>query len=139
MNWYKKAFKGVGGKVVYGDITSLKINQCHANCTKASWTLDGKNVDCVLSLYPKEWLATEISKDDLLSIDLSQLRTIEPWWKLIVANKAMLPLLWKMYPNNKHLLPTFYDYDDAKSQLGFKNVVSKPLYGREGTGIKFGW
>jgi glutathionylspermidine synthase len=51
----------------------------------------------------------------------------------------MLPLLWKMYPNNKYLLPAFYDYEDAKKHLGYKNIVSKPLYGREGTAIHFGW
>ena len=139
MNFYRKAFKGVGGKVIYGDITDLKINQCKDGCTKASWNLAGKEVDCVLSLYPKEWLATEISKDDLLTLDLAQLRTVEPWWKLIMANKAMLPLLWKMYPNNKYLLPTYYSYEEASKELGFKNIVSKPLYGREGTGVNFGW
>jgi glutathionylspermidine synthase len=48
----------------------------------------------LINLYPKEWLVTEMSKDDLNTFDLAQVRSFEPWWKIIMANKAMLPLLW---------------------------------------------
>lgn len=51
-------------------------------------------MSCVLNNYPKEWLITEIDQDVLLKHDVKQLKSVEPWWKLILGNKALLPLLW---------------------------------------------
>jgi glutathionylspermidine synthase len=51
----------------------------------------------MVNLYPKEWLVTEMGQDELLSEDLAQLRSVEPWWKLLMANKAMLPMLTEYY------------------------------------------
>jgi glutathionylspermidine synthase len=48
----------------------------------------------LINAYPKEWLINEIERDELLKYDLAEIRSFEPWWKLIAANKAMLPLLW---------------------------------------------
>ena len=74
--------------------------------------------------------------------DLGDTITIEPWWKLIIANKAILPYLWKKYPNHKYLLPAYFEdprsefepgvYDQAFKE---KHWVSKPLFGREGLGV----
>jgi len=66
---------------------------------------------------------------------------IEPLWKLIVASKGLLPLLWEMFPNHKNLLPAYFD--DPKSVLGETNFsksginhwISKPMFGREGQGV----
>lgn len=78
---------------------------------------DGKNLfKCIFSLYPKEWMVTEANEDALYSYDLSELRSIEPWWKLILGNKALLPLLWSMYPNHPSLLPAYYF--DPKTEEG---------------------
>ena len=56
---------------------------------------------------------------------------------MIVANKALLPLLWSMYPNHPNLLPAYYD--DPKAEFGALPIdtkwVSKPLFGREGLGV----
>ena len=48
--------------------------------------------------------------------DWKNLKSFEPFWKLILGNKALLPLLWSMYPGHKNLLPAYYD--DPKKQLG---------------------
>lgn len=98
----------------------------------------------MLNQYPKEWLVNEIERDELLKYDLAKLRSIEPWWKLILGNKALLPLLWSLYPNHPNLLPAYYD-DPRKvlDNTGYKNEVtkknnkwiSKPLFGREGLGL----
>lgn len=66
-------------------------------------------IDCLINNYPKEWLAVEATLDAVLAEDFADLRSYEPWWKLIVGNKALLPLLWSMYPNHPNLLPAFYD------------------------------
>jgi len=79
----------------------------------------------------------------MLKWDLEELRSFEPFWKLILGNKALLPLLWQMYPNHVNLLPAYFD--DPKSELiaagkedefsKLKHFVSKPLFGREGLGV----
>ena len=82
----------------------------------------------------------EMSHDTLSASDLADLRSIEPWWKLILGNKALLPLLWTMYPNHPGILPAFYSH--PKGELAGLNInyadkmwVSKPLFGREGAGV----
>ena len=69
---------------------------------------------CIFSLYPKEWLVNEVSNDVLLPYDLADLRSIEPWWKLILGNKAILPLLWSMYPNHPALVPAYYNHPGSE-------------------------
>jgi glutathionylspermidine synthase len=44
----------------------------------------------------------------LLPHDLKEIDSIEPAWKLILGNKAILPLLWEMYPDHKNLLPAYF-------------------------------
>lgn len=34
-------------------------------------------------------------------------RWLEPAWKSIISNKALLPLLWEMFPNHPNLLPAY--------------------------------
>ena len=61
-------------------------------------------LSCLINAYPSEWLVSEIKSDDLLKYDLADLvdkkRIFEPFWKLILGNKALLPMLWMMYPNH---------------------------------------
>jgi len=45
----------------------------------------------------------------MLKYDFENLNSIEPFWKLIIGNKALLPLLWEMFPNHPNLLPAYYD------------------------------
>ena len=54
-------------------------------------------------------MITEIERDELLQFDFAQLESVEPFWKLLISNKAILPLLWSMYPNHPNLLPAYYD------------------------------
>jgi len=101
-----------------------------------------REVTCLLNQYPKEWIVNEIERDELLKYDLAKIRTIEPWWKVILSNKALLPMLWSMYPNHPNLLPAYYDNpvlyqtgEDIKEIMRKEKWVSKPLFGREGVGI----
>ena len=63
----------------------------------------------MFNVYPKEWMINEITQDGLLKYDFENLRSIEPFWKLIASNKAMLPLLWSLYPGHPNLLPAYFD------------------------------
>lgn len=132
--------------VILEDMSSLKLIYTSFNDTgecEVKFKIMQSEVQCVVSLYPKEWLINEIEGDPLLKHDLEDINTFEPTWKLIVSNKAILPLLWAKYPGHPNLLPAFME--DPKSLLGeegfkkldVKNWVSKPLYGREGDGVFF--
>ena len=109
-----------------------------------TWKLWKYEIDCILSSYPKEWMIHEIEKDPVVGHDLADLVSFEPFWKVIIGNKALLPLLWSMYPDHPNLLPAYYD-DPRKTigqsnfdkAFGKKHWVSKPLFGREGIGIFF--
>ncbi|MCB1740379.1 MAG: bifunctional glutathionylspermidine amidase/synthase [Gammaproteobacteria bacterium] len=56
----------------------------------------------------------------------------EPLWTLIPSNKAILPILWQLFPNHPNLLRTSYELSDEIRQGGY---VSKPIVGRCGANI----
>jgi len=53
-----------------------------------------------------------------------------PAYTLMFQNKAILKILWDLYPNHPLLLETSYE------PLSGKKQVEKPIYGREGESIK---
>lgn len=101
---------------------------------------DGKNIEWLFKLYPWEL----IFEDDLgikaktgttLFASLlkdSQIVMVEPCYKAIFASKALLALLYQMYPDSPYLLPTYFSYDKNKLTSSF---VRKPFFGREGAGV----
>jgi glutathionylspermidine amidase/synthetase len=56
----------------------------------------------------------------------------EPLWTLIPSNKAILPVLWAMFPEYPYLLNTSYVLTDELRQTGY---VVKPIVGRGGANI----
>lgn len=56
----------------------------------------------------------------------------EPLWTLIPSNKAILPVLWSMFPEYPYLLNTTYALTDKLKQTGY---VVKPIVGRGGANI----
>jgi len=78
-------------------------------------------------LYPWEWLMREKFAPNLAS---SKVVWIEPAWKMLLSNKAILPLLWTLYPNHPYLLEATMD---APSELN--GWVKKPILGREGNNV----
>lgn len=61
-----------------------------------------------------------------------EVMVFEPLWTLIPSNKAILPVLSSMYPNNRYLLNSRYDLTDNLRKSGY---VSKPIVGRCGANI----
>jgi glutathionylspermidine synthase len=58
------------------------------------------------------------------------MRLFEPAWKMILSNKAILPLLWDMYPNHPNLLPAYFSAPCSRQVF-----VEKPFFSREGENI----
>lgn len=84
----------------------------------------------LFKLYPWEWMATEAYGEHLLTSDLM---LWEPAWKMILSNKAILPLLWEMYPGHANLLPAYFSAPSSG-----KPFVEKPFFSREGENITVG-
>ena len=58
----------------------------------------------------------------------STVNWIEPVWKMLWSNKALLPILWQLYPDHPNLLPAYFEPHNA-------NYVQKPKLSREGANI----
>ena len=56
----------------------------------------------------------------------------EPLWTLVPSNKAILPVLWMLYPNHPYLLDTQFELTDGLAGRGY---VAKPIVGRCGANI----
>ena len=85
----------------------------------------------MFKLYPWEFMLREEFGEHL---EDAQVRWLEPMWKSILSNKALLPTLWQLFPNHPNLLPAWFEEDlDKANDL---TLVKKPLYSREGANIE---
>ena len=83
-------------------------------------------IDCLFKLYPWEWMLQESFAPRLLT---ASTRWIEPPWKMLLSNKALLVVLWEMFPHSDYLLP-------ASWQPLSGDYVRKPILAREGSNIQ---
>jgi glutathionylspermidine synthase len=86
-------------------------------------------VQNIFKLYPWEWMMGEEFGPDILT-DRNLSYWIEPAWKMILSNKAILPVLWELYPDSSWLLPAYVEPDRLT------NYVRKPILSREGANIE---
>ncbi|AGS71353.1 glutathionylspermidine synthase family protein [Streptomyces collinus] len=108
-------------------------------------TLSGRFVDnglrfirSVFKLYPWEWLTTDLFAGHVLdTLDngggTGSTLWIEPAWKMLLSNKALLAILWELYPGHPNLLPAYLD--GPRELAASTGWVAKPLLGREGAGV----
>jgi glutathionylspermidine synthase len=90
-------------------------------------------------LYPWEWMTTDRFAAPLLdTLDhgggTGSTLWIEPAWKMLLSNKALLAILWELYPGHPNLLPAYLD--GPRELAASSGYVSKPLLGREGAGVR---
>ncbi|MEU4874894.1 glutathionylspermidine synthase family protein [Streptomyces sp. NPDC021608] len=89
-------------------------------------------------LYPWEWLTTDRFAGHVLdTLDngggTGTTMWIEPAWKMLLSNKALLAVLWELYPGHPNLLPAYLD--GPRELAATTGYVAKPLLGREGAGV----
>ncbi|MBI0381760.1 glutathionylspermidine synthase family protein [Streptomyces albiflaviniger] len=89
-------------------------------------------------LYPWEWLATDRFGPHVLdTLDngggTGSTLWIEPAWKMLLSNKALLAVLWELFPGHPQLLPAYLD--GPRELARTTGYVAKPLLGREGAGV----
>lgn len=61
-----------------------------------------------------------------------EIMVFEPLWTAIPSNKAILPVLWDLFPNHRYLLRASFELDDDFIQNGY---AAKPIAGRRGDNI----
>ncbi|WHI47774.1 glutathionylspermidine synthase family protein [Microbulbifer sp. VAAF005] len=66
--------------------------------------LNDQVITWMFKLYPWEFMLREEFGTLLAG---SNVRWLEPPWKAIISNKALLPMLWKLFPEHPNLLPSF--------------------------------
>ena len=88
---------------------------------------DDQPLGAVFKLYPWEWMVRE---EFGKHIGAAGTIWIEPAWKMVLSNKGILPVLWKLFPRHPNLLEASFDGPGL-----MMSWVRKPLLGREGANI----
>ena len=94
--------------------------------------LSGNAVRTAFKLYPWEWMMGEEFAQaalERMGDQPGQTLWIEPIWKMLWSNKGILPVLHRLFPENPHVLPAYFDGEQPDSLTSF---VRKPLLAREG-------
>ena len=100
--------------------------------------LRNRQIGTVFKLYPWEWLLQDKFGAHALATmnaesqkpEAGKVQWIEPAWKMLWSNKALLAVLWELYPEHELLLPAYLD-----GPRKMQNYARKPLLGREGVGV----
>lgn len=87
-------------------------------------------IDTCFKLYPWEFMLREEYAD---AIAQSGTQWLEPLWKSILSNKALLPMLWKLFPEHPNLLPAWFEWERPTTYA--HKLVRKPIFSREGANI----
>jgi glutathionylspermidine synthase len=90
--------------------------------------LNQQTIRVLFKLYPWEWLLNDAFGAHLAK---RKMQLIEPAWKMLLSNKALLPILWELFPNHPNLLRSSFSSADIGS-----HYVKKPLLSREGANIE---
>lgn len=92
----------------------------------------GNPVEYAFKLYPWEWMMEEEFGKQVINCPT---KWFEPPWKMLLSNKAILPVLWKKYPDHPNLLPAYFE--NEKPTTSFQHMfIKKPILGREGANIQ---
>jgi glutathionylspermidine synthase len=89
--------------------------------------LQNQPIAAMFKLYPWEWLMREAFAAQLLE---GACRWIEPAWKAMLSNKALLAVLWELFPEHPNLLPAFLEPGHIHG-----DYVRKPILSREGANV----
>ena len=87
-------------------------------------------ISSLFKLYPWEFMQREAYGEAIAG---AQVNWLEPMWKSILSNKALLPMLWKMFPQHPNLLPAYFEHEVHLANE--HKLIKKPLFSREGANI----
>lgn len=86
----------------------------------------GEKIESCFKLYPWEWMFNE----SIEACKSNNINWIEPLWKSVMSNKALLKILYDLYPLSPYVLRC------KDNPSGMRNYVKKPIFSREGANIE---
>ena len=89
-----------------------------------------QEIGWMFKLYPWEFMLREAFAEHIRTAGC---RWLEPLWKCLISNKAILPVLWQMFPGHPNLLPAYFE--DEIGASGLQHYVKKPIFAREGANV----
>ena len=108
-------------------VTMEEIGWHHA---KSSFVdIRGREISVCFKLYPWEWMLNESFGGYILDGSSSTV-WIEPAYKALLGSKALLVVLFELFPDHESILPAYFD-----GPMDLERYVAKPMYGWEGAGI----
>jgi glutathionylspermidine synthase len=95
--------------------------------------MENQVITWMFKLYPWEFMFDDEFGEML---GKQNIRWIEPPWKAILSNKALMPMLWKLFPDHPNLLPSYFEDELHLVPQGME-LVKKPIFSREGANITY--
>ncbi|MFO0810296.1 MAG: glutathionylspermidine synthase family protein [Gemmataceae bacterium] len=121
-NYLRDTAMQTGLETIYLPVEDIGWNRVR----NAFVDLDERPIRTCYKLYPWEWMLAEEFAPHLLEY---RIRWLEPPWKVLLSNKAILVVLWELFPECPYLLPAFFE---PKTD----NYVRKPTQAREGANVQ---
>lgn len=112
------------------DTHAVLIDQIGIDAAGRVVDQDDNLISALFKLYPWEWIAVEDFAEKVFA-NLAQNHWLEPAWKMMWSNKAVLAVLWDLFPRHPNLLAASFDAAAAGP-----SYVSKPVLAREGANIE---
>ena len=85
----------------------------------------GERIETCFKLYPLDWMVSDAPE----AVEKGIINFIEPMWKSIYSNKAILPILYRLFPDSPYVLKA------STSPVGMKDYVKKATLSREGQNV----
>ncbi len=108
------------------------------NCVWKTWAWETA-IEQIREVSETEYAAVPIRtghpQGEVRLIDVllrPEVLVFEPLWTVIPGNKAILPVLWQLFPNHRYLLDTDFEVNDLLAKTGY---AVKPIAGRCGSNI----
>jgi glutathionylspermidine synthase len=108
------------------DTEFLAVKEIGWDARRGAFTdLSERPIAVLFKLYPWEWMLREPFAEFL---PRETTRWLEPPWKMVLSNKAILPIVFELFPESPYLLRAgFEPFGDT--------FVVKPTLGREGSNV----
>ncbi|MFL5327835.1 MAG: glutathionylspermidine synthase family protein [Gemmataceae bacterium] len=120
-NYLRDTAEQAGLKTVYLPIEAVGWNSAR----KQFVDQDEGIIRTCYKLYPWEWMLAEEFGPHLPEV---RVRWFEPPWKMLLSHKAILVVLWELFPECPYLLRTAF-------KAWNQTYVKKPVSGREGANV----
>ena len=108
------------------------------NCVWKTWAWETV-IEQVREVSETEYAAVPIrtgnANNEVRLIDVllrPEVMVFEPLWTVVPGNKAILPVLWQLFPHHHYLLDTDFLVNDELAKTGY---AVKPISGRCGSNI----